>query len=342
MQRWLIACIFLVNLVQAQSIAPFLSPPFTGAYPVSNVFDHAYPFAFEDTGGTQLSFWGAEVVMGYDGHTGYDWVMPEGTRVLAAAEGEVVFAGASTSFCPFPSINREVEGVSVTLKHEQVGVTFFTTYAHLSEVFVKEGQQVNSGFALGRSGNTGCSRGPHLHFGVRALKEDGSKVFTDPYGWHGSLPDPWERHEEGAKSWDLWLEPPDIYRESELADDYKGNPEVLITRVHYMGINDAKYPNNEFIELSVNRKEAPNGYFLGKHRLMGDSGESYIIPNGFYLYPGKPVRIFSGHGIDNERELYWGLDQPVWNDNGGCVALKKPNGQTMFRFRYRGEGNCPD
>ena len=44
---------------------------------------------------------------------------------------------------------------------------FETSYLHLSEIYYKTGEFVKAGFILGRSGNTGNSTGPHLHFSVK-------------------------------------------------------------------------------------------------------------------------------------------------------------------------------
>ena len=41
-----------------------------------------------------------------------------------------------------------------------------TRYAHMSELYVKQGENVERGQTLGLSGNTGDSTGPHLHFEV--------------------------------------------------------------------------------------------------------------------------------------------------------------------------------
>ena len=50
---------------------------------------------------------------------------------------------------------------------------FETSYLHLSEAYYKEGETVKAGFVIGKTGNSGNSTGPHLHFSV---KEYGQKI----------------------------------------------------------------------------------------------------------------------------------------------------------------------
>ena len=44
---------------------------------------------------------------------------------------------------------------------------FETAYLHLSEIFYRAGERVNAGFIIAKSGNSGNSTGPHLHFSVK-------------------------------------------------------------------------------------------------------------------------------------------------------------------------------
>jgi len=49
---------------------------------------------------------------------------------------------------------------------------FETSYLHLSEIYYRTGEFVKAGFILGRSGNTGNSTGPHLHFSVKEFGQN--------------------------------------------------------------------------------------------------------------------------------------------------------------------------
>jgi murein DD-endopeptidase MepM/ murein hydrolase activator NlpD len=69
----------------------------------------------------------------------------------------------------------DVRGLVVIIDH---GRGVFTAYCHLSEATVKVGQQINIGDVIAKSGNTGRSEGPHIHF---ELAVNGVQV--DPLPW---------------------------------------------------------------------------------------------------------------------------------------------------------------
>ena len=83
-------------------------------------------------------------------HRGIDWATPTGTSVMASCGGTVIQAGWSGSY-----------GYMVLIQHP-AGMQ--TRYAHLSRINVSVGQTVRQGDVIARSGNTGNSTGPHLHF----------------------------------------------------------------------------------------------------------------------------------------------------------------------------------
>lgn len=86
-------------------------------------------------------------------HDGIDLDVPEGTAVHAVAAGEVYFYGEQPGY-----------GNVLIIEHAN---GFYTLYGHLSDSFVFAGQYVEMGQAVARSGNTGISSGPHLHFELR-------------------------------------------------------------------------------------------------------------------------------------------------------------------------------
>lgn len=86
-------------------------------------------------------------------HTGLDLGYCKGTDVYAPARGTVVGV--------FP--NQVVRGNSIVIDH---GMGVYTTYMHLNEILVNQGDIVESGQLIGIIGTTGRSTGPHLHFEV--------------------------------------------------------------------------------------------------------------------------------------------------------------------------------
>ena len=85
-------------------------------------------------------------------HSGTDVKMAYGQEVRSAAGGRVAFVGEQAGY-----------GLTVRIDH---GNGLETRYAHLSQSAVTAGDTVASGQVVARSGNSGRSTGPHLHFEV--------------------------------------------------------------------------------------------------------------------------------------------------------------------------------
>lgn len=88
------------------------------------------------------------------GHTGIDIGVPVGTSVYAAKAGRVVATNPSGS---------GDSGKYIIIQH---GDGEFSNYQHNSSIVVREGAEVQAGQLIAKSGNTGFSTGPHLHFSI--------------------------------------------------------------------------------------------------------------------------------------------------------------------------------
>ena len=91
-------------------------------------------------------------------HSGTDIAVPEGTPILAAADGTATVANSLDSW-------GGSYGYYVKLDHGD-GLT--TLYAHCSSICVTAGQQVKAGEVIAYVGQTGRATGPHLHFEVHS------------------------------------------------------------------------------------------------------------------------------------------------------------------------------
>ena len=85
-------------------------------------------------------------------HDGTDFPAPIGTPILATANGIVIKAGWGGDY-----------GNMVEVRHPN---GYITRYAHAQELLVQVGQAVKKSQVIGKSGSTGRSTGPHLHYEV--------------------------------------------------------------------------------------------------------------------------------------------------------------------------------
>lgn len=97
-------------------------------------------------------------------HTGIDIGVPSGTPVYAMSSGEVIISEYLSGY-----------GYVVAIDHGG-GIT--SLYAHNSKLLVRVGEKIKKGQNISKSGNTGNSTGPHLHFEVRL---NGTPINPEPY-----------------------------------------------------------------------------------------------------------------------------------------------------------------
>jgi murein DD-endopeptidase MepM/ murein hydrolase activator NlpD len=135
-----------------------------------------------------------------DPHHGVEFLNAYGTPVLAAQDGMVVVAGEDrqptsphgawpiTFYGPYSYFY----GNLVVIEHQlpvalraafpEIPETLYTLYAHLSEILVGVGQEVQAGQEIGKVGMTGVAEGSHLHFEVR-LGENTYESVRNPELW---------------------------------------------------------------------------------------------------------------------------------------------------------------
>lgn len=92
-------------------------------------------------------------------HKGCDFAFGGGKvdKVIAAADGKVVYAGSMSGYGNIVAIEHSLNGQPAC----------YSKYAHLDSIYVSVGQKVSAGTPLGMEGNTGIGTGKHLHFEIR-------------------------------------------------------------------------------------------------------------------------------------------------------------------------------
>jgi murein DD-endopeptidase MepM/ murein hydrolase activator NlpD len=327
---------------------PLFVKPFAGEYLAVNYFDHNTPREFTDSNGTFVIYTGEIVPTSgpagmYDGHQGYDFLMPEGTPLLAVAAGTVVFVQDTVTpfFCP--PLNATVNQQKGLLIEHQLpdGRRVRSYYTHLSRIDVSRGAAVSAGQQIGLSGNTGCSTLPHLHFEAY-LVVGTSQVTIDPFGWSGSGTDPWEAFPGGAASIALWKagEAPRLSRgfTYDLAAVAPFAPAYL-TQVVFQGPRDDLNPNNEFLDLTIDTRVTATVASAGYALRFDRAGVTYTLPAGITLSAQNPtLRIYVGNGNAGTHTAYMGQSAGIISNRGDdCVRVLYPGGGE-YRFNL---GGCP-
>lgn len=99
-------------------------------------------------------------------HEGIDLSAPEGTPIVAAHDGEVVYSG--------DGLNGY--GNLIVIKADGI----LTVYGHNRRNRADVGDKVKKGDHIGDVGQTGKATGPHVHFEIRIKNAKGLNVAVDP------------------------------------------------------------------------------------------------------------------------------------------------------------------
>lgn len=106
-------------------------------------------------------------------HRGIDIPLGQGTPLFATEDyGRVISVQEDT---------RTASGKCVKVSYDRDdGKQYIVSYMHLNQIDVKEGDLVKAGQAIGLSGNTGASTGPHLHMSVQYGSKATNYAYVDP------------------------------------------------------------------------------------------------------------------------------------------------------------------
>ncbi|MEQ1565332.1 MAG: peptidoglycan DD-metalloendopeptidase family protein [Myxococcota bacterium] len=316
---------------EALRAVPLFRSPFRGEHPVSNFFDHGR------NGDEQALITTGSTAYGIDGHKGYDFGMPIGTELFAMADGEVLKAG---DLGPIRCSNGAMakDNVQIVVLHQGPdGGSYVTELHHLSQVQVRPGDRVTAGQPVGRSGNSGCSSGPHLHLEVVTGPDPKHRYPFDPYGWSGAEPDP--RAERGRPSASMWLpgEAPALRRSARAT--------VTATTAygpHRMVGTDGVDPiGGEWVEIGAH-PDAKRPVSLAGATLRNAAGASYPLPDRT-LAPGESFKVWTQRADLGSGDVSLGLDHELWDDRSDCAVLVDRTGAVHATLRFgRGPDRCPN
>jgi murein DD-endopeptidase MepM/ murein hydrolase activator NlpD len=126
-----------------------------GNIPASNSGYFGYPVSsVRITQGYGMTSFAKAGAYGGKPHNGIDFGLGVGNNIFAVRKGKVLQIGNN---------GRYAYGRWIAIDH---GDGLVTLYGHLSSQSVGKGESVDTGKVIGKSGNTGFSTGPHLHFSV--------------------------------------------------------------------------------------------------------------------------------------------------------------------------------
>ena len=176
---------FLLPTPGAEPVSAWRPPLYPIPWALSS-FDHFYfarPNPSDQVNWPEADYRYGQMFFENVVHTGVDIDATEGTPVLAAGPGTVVWTGWGL-FREAPNDKTDPYGLAVAIRHDfgYKGQQLYTVYAHMSRIDVTEGQYMETGEQLGLVGNTGNTTGPHLHFEVR-LRQNSFQYTYNPELW---------------------------------------------------------------------------------------------------------------------------------------------------------------
>lgn len=151
------------------------------------------PIAPRDNNSIDQTYrYGSTMGGNFQQHQGVEFNNPDGTPVLAAAPGTVVYAGRAEAGALTVSIRHDT-----TVTRDGVSYRLYSTYYHNSSLDVKVGDRVRTGQQISRVGNSGRATNDHLHLELAASPTDSM----------GAIVDSTQRFPPYTTNAELWVRP---------------------------------------------------------------------------------------------------------------------------------------
>lgn len=183
---------FTIPTAGAEPVSDWRPPLYPVPWAISP-YDHFYfvrPIPADEVNWPLASYRYGGVFFGNTVHTGVDFPAKDGSPILAAGSGTVIWADWGF-FSGLTENKKDPYGMAVVIRHDfgYQGKPIYTIYAHMQRVDVPLGRWVATGEQLGLVGDTGHTTGPHLHFEIRIGKNNFYDTYNPelwlvpPQGW---------------------------------------------------------------------------------------------------------------------------------------------------------------
>jgi hypothetical protein len=92
-------------------------------------------------------------------------------------------------------------------------------------------------------------------------------------------------------------------------------------------------------ERVVIRNDRPTRVPMGGWRLQDERSHpssppwTFVFPN-VWLEPGADLTVWTHSGTHDSTNLYWGLNHPIWNNDGDAALLFDPQGTQIARLAW--------
>jgi micrococcal nuclease len=106
---------------------------------------------------------------------------------------------------------------------------------------------------------------------------------------------------------------------------------LSVIQIHFDADGDDSLNLNDEYVIFENDGTAPID--MTDWMTLDEANNLYIFPT-FVLGNGSTITLYTGQGIDNSTEVYWGNDNPIWNNDGDSLFLRDAEGYLVTYSSY--------